>query len=176
VKDGPRPFKANLDVGLVRTTTGHRVFAALKGAVDGGINVPHNEKRFFGFSKEDKKLDANLLRKAVFGGHVSEYMRKLADDEPARYQKQFARFIKGGVTPDKIEGMYKKAHQAIRANPDRAADPNAKTHEQYKADSAKYRPHKLTLAQRKQRIADKKAKIIESVAHAGDDDEQVDDE
>ena len=34
-------FKANLDVGLVRTTTGARVFAAMKGAVDGGINVPH---------------------------------------------------------------------------------------------------------------------------------------
>lgn len=41
-KSGDRgAFKANLDVGLVRTTTGARVFAAMKGAVDGGINVPH---------------------------------------------------------------------------------------------------------------------------------------
>ena len=39
--DGPRPFRAFLDVGLTRTTTGNRVFAALKGAVDGGIDVPH---------------------------------------------------------------------------------------------------------------------------------------
>jgi len=32
-----RPFKAVLDVGLVHTTTGNRVFGALKGAIDGGI-------------------------------------------------------------------------------------------------------------------------------------------
>lgn len=39
--DGPRPFRAYLDVGLTRTTTGNRVFAAMKGVVDGGIEVPH---------------------------------------------------------------------------------------------------------------------------------------
>ena len=43
-----RPFTANLDVGIKSTTTGARVFAALKGAVDGGLNVPHSEKRFVG--------------------------------------------------------------------------------------------------------------------------------
>jgi large subunit ribosomal protein L5e len=46
-----RPFKALLDVGLARTTTGARVFAVLKGACDGGINVPHKTKRFPGYSK-----------------------------------------------------------------------------------------------------------------------------
>lgn len=39
--DGPRPFRCYLDIGLVRTTTGNRVFAALKGATDGGLDVPH---------------------------------------------------------------------------------------------------------------------------------------
>ena len=39
--DGPRPFRCFLDVGLVRTTTGHRVFAVLKGAADGGLDIPH---------------------------------------------------------------------------------------------------------------------------------------
>lgn len=46
-----RPFKALLDVGLARTTTGARIFGALKGACDGGINVPHSEKRFPGFTR-----------------------------------------------------------------------------------------------------------------------------
>jgi len=109
-----------------------------------------------------------VLRKGIFGGHVSDYMRKLADEEPARYQKQFSRFVKGGVTPDKIEGIYKSAHQAIRANPDRVADPNRKTKEHYKTESAKYRPQKLSLDQRKQRIAEKKAKIIASVTEAAE--------
>jgi len=46
-----RPFKALLDVGINRTTTGARCFGALKGACDGGINVPHKTKRFPGYSK-----------------------------------------------------------------------------------------------------------------------------
>lgn len=46
-----RPFKALLDVGIKRTTTGARVFGALKGACDGGINVPHSEKRFPGYTR-----------------------------------------------------------------------------------------------------------------------------
>jgi len=34
--DGPGAFHACLDVGLARTSTGARVFGAMKGAVDGG--------------------------------------------------------------------------------------------------------------------------------------------
>ena len=37
--DGPGAFHACLDVGLARTSTGARVFGAMKGAVDGGKNV-----------------------------------------------------------------------------------------------------------------------------------------
>lgn len=47
-----RPFKALLDVGLTRTTTGNRVFGAMKGAVDGGVHIPHNTKRFPGYHLE----------------------------------------------------------------------------------------------------------------------------
>jgi large subunit ribosomal protein L5e len=39
--DNPNPFQAVLDVGLARTSTGAKVFAVMKGAADGGINVPH---------------------------------------------------------------------------------------------------------------------------------------
>ena len=39
--EGPGAFRAFLDVGLTRTTNGNRVFAAMKGACDGGIDVPH---------------------------------------------------------------------------------------------------------------------------------------
>jgi ribosomal protein L18 len=39
-----RPFTCVLDVGLIRTTTGAKVFGALKGAVDGGLNIPHSSK------------------------------------------------------------------------------------------------------------------------------------
>lgn len=41
VEDGPGAFRCYLDVGLMRTSTGARVFGAMKGAVDGGLNIPH---------------------------------------------------------------------------------------------------------------------------------------
>ncbi|KAH7547615.1 hypothetical protein FEM48_Zijuj01G0328700 [Ziziphus jujuba var. spinosa] len=73
--DTRRPFRALLDVGLIRTTTGNRVFGTLKGALDGGLDIPHSDKRFAGFSKDSKQLDADLHRKYIYGGHVASYMR-----------------------------------------------------------------------------------------------------
>uniref|UniRef100_A0A8C9GL08 Large ribosomal subunit protein uL18 n=1 Tax=Piliocolobus tephrosceles TaxID=591936 RepID=A0A8C9GL08_9PRIM len=58
--EGRKKIKAFLDVGITRTTTGNRVFAAMKGACDGGLNIPHGNTRFPG-SKEE--FNAELLRK-----------------------------------------------------------------------------------------------------------------
>jgi len=68
VNQDRRPFKALLDVGLVRTTTGSRVFGALKGAVDGGIYVPHNTKRFPGYHLEKAQAQTGKRGKVVAKG------------------------------------------------------------------------------------------------------------
>lgn len=68
--EGPRPFMAILDAGLKRTSTGSKVFAVLKGALDGGLDVPHSEKRFVGYDRDAKEFDAEVLRAHVYGGHV----------------------------------------------------------------------------------------------------------
>lgn len=39
--DGPGAFRCYLDAGLMKTSTGARVFGVMKGAVDGGLNIPH---------------------------------------------------------------------------------------------------------------------------------------
>jgi large subunit ribosomal protein L5e len=83
-EDAPRPFKCYLDVGLKRTSTGSRVFGAMKGASDGGIFIPHSEKRFPGFDSESKELDAEVLKKYIFGGHVAEYMESLEEEDEER--------------------------------------------------------------------------------------------
>jgi len=152
--EGPRPFLALLDVGLARTTTGARLFGALKGALDGGLNIPHSEKRFFGFDKESKKLDPQQLRKVIFSGHVSDYMKSLSQSRPDRYKKQFSRYIKAGISPDKIEGLYKNAHKAIRADPSKKvkdAKPKSTT------KPKKHNRNRLTLNQRKARVVQKLA-------------------
>lgn len=43
--------------------------------MDGGLDIPHSDKRFAGYSKEGKQLDAEVHRKYIFGGHVAAYMR-----------------------------------------------------------------------------------------------------
>lgn len=46
-----------------------------QGSLDGGLDIPHSEKRFAGFSKDSKQLDAEVHRKYIYGGHVAAYMR-----------------------------------------------------------------------------------------------------
>jgi large subunit ribosomal protein L5e len=124
-----KPFKALLDVGLKRTTTGARIFGALKGACDGGIDVPHKDRRFPGSSRsEGKKWESNpeTHKKYIFGGHVADYMRTLKDEDEERYKKQFSRFIAAGVSADGLAGLYEKVHAAIRKDPTKARDPKAK--------------------------------------------------
>lgn len=67
-----RPFKAILDVGLVNTTTGNKVFGVMKGACDGGLYVPHSSNKFPGNSNdgENTSYDAKVHRDRIFGVHV----------------------------------------------------------------------------------------------------------
>jgi len=148
VDDAPRPFFCLLDVGLKRTSTGSKVFAALKGALDGGLDIPHSEKRYVGYDPESKQLDEDFLRKYIFGGHVAEYMDSMKEEDPDAYAKHFSTFIKEGVKSGDLEGIYKNVHAAIRKNPSKTAKPKKapakpkkwqavkKTYEQRKADLA----------------------------------------
>lgn len=155
VEDAPRPFKVFLDVGLTRTTTGARVFGALKGASDGGLYIPHSANRFPGWDIESEELDADTLRKYIFGGHIAEYMEELADDDEERFRALFRNYIADDIDADAVEDVYTEAHAAIRADP--AFKPTEKkfTKEQYAAESKKYRQVKLTREERQARVAAK---------------------
>ncbi|CAL1367167.1 unnamed protein product [Linum trigynum] len=160
-----RPFRALLDVGLVRTTTGNRVFGALKGALDGGLDIPHSEKRFAGFSKDSKQLDADVHRKYLYGGHVANYMRILQEDEPEKYQTHFSEYSKRGIGPDEVEELYKKVHAAIRA------DPTAKkTGKPAPKEQKRHNPKRLTYDERRNKLIDR-LKALNSAADDDEDDE-----
>lgn len=153
-----RPFKCYLDVGLARTSTGARIFGAMKGASDGGILIPHSENRFPGYDIETKELDAETLRKYIFGGHVAEYMETLADDDEERYKSQFQGYLDDEIEAEGLEELYQEAHKAIREDPLKK-DPEAKekkSKEEYKEESKKYRKNKMTFEEKKERV---KAKI-----------------
>ena len=45
-----------------------QVFAALKGALDGGLDIPHSDKRFVGYDPESKEFDAEVGAELPPGG------------------------------------------------------------------------------------------------------------
>jgi len=159
---GRAPFKALLDIGLTRTTTGARIFGALKGACDGGIDVPHKDRRFPGSKREDSGdwvADPEVHRKYIFGGHVSEYMTKLQGDDEEAFNKQFKRFVDAGIGADDLEGLYTEAHKKIRANPNIKRAPLEKgyfhTREEARkgvVEKKRWRRAAISLQQRKARV------------------------
>lgn len=115
-----RPFKVILDVGLARTINGSRVWGVLKGAVDGGLYIPHKVRKFpgceEGTEKGELEYDAATHRDRIMGVHVQEYMENLKEEDPERYQQVFRKFIAADHEDD-IEDMYTECHAAIREDP-----------------------------------------------------------
>merc|ERR1712216_580850 len=148
--DAPRPFKAVLDVGLKRTTTGSRCFSVMKGAADGGLLIPHNEMRFPGYDRESKEFDAECHKDHIMGTHVAEYMTLLQEEDPGKYEKQFKRFLANGLNGENLSEMYEKIHAAIKANP--VIPKKVKT---VKTEKRHLR-RKMTYSQRKDRVNQKK--------------------
>ncbi|NIO20167.1 MAG: 50S ribosomal protein L18 [Candidatus Aenigmarchaeota archaeon] len=70
-----------LDIGLYSSTPGNRLYSALKGALDGGLDVPHSE---------------NILPKPerIAGKHVAAYNAKLKG-MPEIFEKTKSNILKG---------------------------------------------------------------------------------
>merc|ERR1711976_774017 len=136
------PFKAILDVGLARTSTGARVFATMKGACDGGLDVPHSTQRL--------------------AGYYAEYKDAL-QDEPEKYKRQFGKYQSAGVGSGDLEALYKSVHASIRSSP-AAQKKTPSVPEGTKPKSYKKTP--LSYAQRKDRVRQKIASAQKAKAQA----------
>lgn len=180
-----RPFKVILDVGPQRTVMGSRVFGVLKGAVDGGLYVPHKVRKFTGYSEPEEKgmdytYDAGAHLERIVGMHVQEYMEMLQEEDQERYKAQFAKYIENDIESDGIEDMYREAHTAMRENPvfEKAEDKGI-THKvtgnlTTPSEGDSYtRQRKMSYKQRKDRVRQKitSAQMKMMGAMAGDDDD-----
>ena len=176
------PFKVFLDVGLARTSTGCRLMAVAKGASDGGLYCPHNEKRFPGYERNEDGKGGNfapeVLKARIFGNHVAEYMEEVAEESPDKYAQLYGKggakkntrtsYTDAGVTHDSIEEMYKKCHAAIRADPTRDASPAMKIDKSFK-----HQP-KRTNAERKAAVEAEKERLqglVDAAEESEEDDE-----
>merc|ERR1711934_1315802 len=185
-EEGPNAFHALMDVGLKCTTLGSKLFAALKGAFDGGLEIPHSEKKFFGYDADAKEYSAEEHKERIFGGHVCDYMESMEQDDPDKYAKHFAKFIEAGISGDDLEDLYGKVHAAIRADP--AAKNTQKKKPEITKDLLALRRdvvftdadgntkyvcrNKRTLAQFKDRVAQKKAHVLASLAESDEEEDE----
>ena len=84
-----------------------------QGGLDGGLDIPHSEKRFVGYSSEDKKLDSEMLGNYIYGGNVSDYMEWLEEENGEKYHTHFKKALEEGLDAESIEDMYKEVRAEI---------------------------------------------------------------
>lgn len=95
--------EAVLDIGLNSPTKGGRVFAALKGVLDAGVDVPHSEEKL----PEKGRLE---------GQHIAEYAEILASN-PEEYQTRFSKYLEQKLTPEELPKHFAKVEKDITASP-----------------------------------------------------------
>ncbi|MCX8181567.1 MAG: 50S ribosomal protein L18 [Candidatus Methanomethyliaceae archaeon] len=91
---------AVLDLNGYSITKGNRLFAALKGAIDAGMEIPHSE---------DILPDEERIK----GEHIAKYAELLQKENPARYQSQFSKYISVGLAPEGIVQHFETVKEMI---------------------------------------------------------------
>lgn len=84
---------AILDIGLYRSTKGSRVFAALKGALDAGLKVPHSE---------DVLPDEERSK----GAHISAFADRLKRESSGENKERFSSYAKEKLTPESLPAHF----------------------------------------------------------------------
>jgi large subunit ribosomal protein L18 len=89
--------EAILDIGLRKATKGARVFAAMKGALDAGLKIPHSEEILPDESR-------------IKGEHIAAYAKNLSQEE---YNKRFSKYLKDGLPPEKLPEHFNEIKNKI---------------------------------------------------------------
>lgn len=112
-KSFSKSIYAILDIGLGRVTTGNKVFAIMKGAIDGGINIPHNEKRFH-IQNTEKDTSSPSVNERIQGNHIMQYMKYIKEEDEELYSQQFRAALRNGIGPDDFLNVFLGGFDAIR--------------------------------------------------------------
>ncbi|RLI08849.1 50S ribosomal protein L18 [Candidatus Bathyarchaeota archaeon] len=94
--------RAILDIGLQRPVRGGRVFAVVKGVIDGGVEVPCDPEMF---PDEDR----------IRGLHIAEYAKMLAEQDPQAYERFFSGYLERGLRPEDLPQHFEEVKARILA-------------------------------------------------------------
>ena len=90
--------EAVLDIGLVAPTRGAKVFAALNGVLDAGVNVPHHEEK--------------MVKERTEGAHIAEYGKSLSEDSEV-YSFRFSKYLAQKLSPEQVPEHFAKVKAEI---------------------------------------------------------------
>jgi large subunit ribosomal protein L18 len=91
--------KAVLDVGTRPASTGSRLYAAMSGAVDSGMEIPHGDDTIPG-------------KQRLRGEHIAAY-GKLLSEKPDLYQERFSAYLKHKLKPEEIPAHFDEVAEKI---------------------------------------------------------------
>jgi len=92
--------EAILDVGLQTPSKGARIFAALKGFIDAGIEVPHD----VGILPDDSRVE---------GKHIADYAAALASSDKELYSRTFSERLSVGLSPEELPKHFSELKEKI---------------------------------------------------------------
>jgi large subunit ribosomal protein L18 len=92
--------EAVVDIGIYKPGKASVIFAAAKGAADGGLKI-RNSIQF-----DEKRL---------MGAHISEYAKLIKSDNQ-KYTKQFSGYREGGFNVEDIGSLFENAKKKILAS------------------------------------------------------------
>lgn len=100
---GTRALKKNvkeavLDIGLSVSTKGSRLYAALQGALDAGLKVPHGKDMLPAAERNQ-------------GAHIAAHAKKL---DPDKLQRYYAHYIKEGIDVPNFPQYFEKVKEQIK--------------------------------------------------------------
>jgi large subunit ribosomal protein L18 len=85
--------EAILDIGLVAPTKGSKLFAALSGVLDAGIDVPHDEEK--------------IVKERIKGEHIAKYGKSLGAGSEGYFAK-FSKYLGQKLSPEKLPAHFAK--------------------------------------------------------------------
>ena len=88
-----------LDIGLLTPIKGSNAFAVLKGAVDAGLKVPHDDSAF----PAEDRLKAK---------HIADFASKMDDEQ---LKKKFSLYLKQGIDPKNLTQLFEQTKAKISA-------------------------------------------------------------
>lgn len=92
--------EAILDIGINSCRKGTRVSAMLQGAVESGLDIPHDPDVF----PDEERYT---------GQHIADYAKYLKDKDKDQYKKQFGKYLERSAKPESIPSYFKKTLKAI---------------------------------------------------------------